>query len=159
MWSHYADNHKGVVLGFDTAIDPDIRENACQVDYSAKMPPLVTADQVAGHIIGECDLGSDEYAKTLARKTVLTKSKCWSYEKEWRLVRSIKAKNASSVAETEDVPFVSNALAYVIFGCAFNKCYGACFENILKEKYPKAECFWAKKAKHKFALEFTACPN
>jgi hypothetical protein len=119
------------------------------------MPPLATADQVAGHIIGECDLGSDEYAETLAGKTVLTKSECWSYEKEWRLVRS----DASSAAQTCDVPFVPKALAYVIFGCAFDKCHGACFVNILKEKYPDAECLWAKKAKHKFALEFAARSN
>lgn len=70
MWSHYADSHKGVCLEFD-GMSP-LMARAQKVDYSPKRVPI---NQYA----------DDSMAKM--EKAMLTKSECWTYEAEWRLLR------------------------------------------------------------------------
>jgi len=75
LWSHYANNHKGVCIEFT----PNYKNEKSPffelepVTYSSKIPRPRTGsrDDV------EC------YLKTILK----TKAKCWEYEKEWRVVR------------------------------------------------------------------------
>ena len=70
MWSHYADKHKGICLGFDVR-----RSSVKQVDYKEKrlLP----------------DLGGSEepFGLTEAHRDTLNRTKCheWKYEREWRM--------------------------------------------------------------------------
>lgn len=66
MWSHYADNHRGVCLEFATANPLFATAKAVQYlkDYPSWVP--MDADQVV--------------------KTVYTKSNEWEYEDEYRLL-------------------------------------------------------------------------
>src|ERR1044071_4689643 len=76
MWAHYADNHRGFVLGFDA--DHHFfskRRNATdefgflrKVDYRRQRPNVVLSDTSSTVWFG-------------------TKSHQWAYEKEWRIVR------------------------------------------------------------------------
>jgi len=70
MWSHYADEHKGICIGFDAK--KSLFRFAWQVKYQAEFP------------IVRRPTDSDEI---LLDKTLLTKADCWSYEKEWRIIR------------------------------------------------------------------------
>jgi hypothetical protein len=61
LWSHYADGHRGICLGFD--VDGDIRP----MQYTAERPPLP-------------EVVTQETVMTL----LFTKWTGWSYEEEWR---------------------------------------------------------------------------
>ena len=70
MWSHYSDEHKGLCLGFD--LKSLIQKyDFFPVIYSNRMPKVKNAD-------------IDN--KSALLKSILTKSKEWSYEQEWRII-------------------------------------------------------------------------
>lgn len=71
MWSHYADSHNGFCLGFKTDSEPF--SEALRVKYKCDVPAVNPIPFV---------LDDDENA-FLAM--ILTKSRCWRYEEEWRL--------------------------------------------------------------------------
>lgn len=68
MWTHYAESHSGVCLGFDSSMQPFAR--ALPVQYS-KTRPII-------------DLTADT-DKSLHINTLYSKSNDWCYEQEWRL--------------------------------------------------------------------------
>lgn len=76
MWSHYADNHRGLVVGFDSEhaffskrrSEEDEFGFLRQVEYSRERPKVILAD-------------------TSSSVWFQTKSADWSYEREWRIVR------------------------------------------------------------------------
>ena len=70
MWSHYAKEHKGICIGFNTKMS--FFRFAWQVRYREDFP-IVTKPM-------------DDNEKVL-EKTLLTKADCWSYEREWRVIR------------------------------------------------------------------------
>lgn len=67
LWTHYADSHRGLCIGFLTAASPEL-SRAKQVTYSDSLPIW---------------RGDD---KDIISKVYNTKSKDWSYEKEWRVI-------------------------------------------------------------------------
>ncbi|MDF7824875.1 DUF2971 domain-containing protein [Pontiellaceae bacterium B12227] len=76
MWSHYADKHTGICIGYD-----DTRDNGelCEVKYSTHYPEL--------HV-NETD--TCDGLQTFKEKYLLTKSADWIYENEYRLIDPIK---------------------------------------------------------------------
>jgi hypothetical protein len=70
MWSHYAKKHSGICVGFET--NKSLFQLAWPVKYQDEFPVVIRPAD------------SDEI---LLRKTLLTKAKCWDYEKEWRITQ------------------------------------------------------------------------
>ncbi len=70
MWSHYADNHFGLCLGFDVGENPG-EKGFYKINYSTDYP--------------EIDL-ENIWHKDGLMKILYTKGKAWEYEKEWRLI-------------------------------------------------------------------------
>jgi hypothetical protein len=93
MWSHYAKNHTGICLRFNTAHHFFRASLPLEVKYSQVRPGYNAINP-----------GPPEHLVDL----LLTKAIFWNYEKEWRLV------------ETKDVgtrPFPPQALDGIYFGC------------------------------------------
>ncbi len=83
MWSHYADHHRGVVLGFDTRVLEDEWKTIAEpVEYPICLPEVFSIDQLLATVMFGCPL-PDTYASL--RSWVTTKAPEWAYEKEWRL--------------------------------------------------------------------------
>ncbi len=76
MFSHYADSHKGICLEFKVVDDPFFSE-LNYVRYVDKIP-------VFHPFIEDVSLAQRE----LVEIEVLTKSKTWCYEEEWRVIKS-----------------------------------------------------------------------
>lgn len=77
MWSHYADQHNGICIGYSIPerATPNIRE----VNYGGSR--LVQASAVAAMVRG------DEDARRTVDDACLTrKAPNWEYEREWRLI-------------------------------------------------------------------------
>jgi hypothetical protein len=80
MWAHYADKHKGAVIGIDfDSVFPDTNEKRGifmkAVSYSKDRPQINILDSPKGNIPLEA-----------IKKAVMTKSVDWEYEKEFRAV-------------------------------------------------------------------------
>lgn len=109
MWSHYADSHQGVVLGFDSECDfferrlnenDDFRHLA-KISYAADSRVQITR--------------IEDYRQEL----LYTKNPEWEYEQEWRMV--IPLQDADEILQTEDGPvhlfaFPIEALQEIVFG-------------------------------------------
>lgn len=69
MWAHYADNHRGVCLGFDVP-----KEKATKIEY---VTDLIEMDSRV--------LTDKEYSRRMTDIAQKTKSGHWEYEAEWRV--------------------------------------------------------------------------
>ncbi len=95
MWSHYADNHKGVCLKFNSSISK-IATMAAKVKYATNFEK-------------ELFFTNDAYA---IYHLIFTKSDNWMYEKEIRAFQMMK---------TGEINFNISDLTEIIFGCKMNK--------------------------------------
>ncbi len=69
MWSHYAESHTGVALGYDSSARPF--NQALPIVYSKFRPSV------------DSTIHSQE---EILESTLFTKSEDWAYEREWRIV-------------------------------------------------------------------------
>lgn len=82
MWSHYADEHRGVVFKLRCGEAVDTVLNAARiVDYTNQFVPLPHFSAILGKEAGFADVDVHE----LVWKLVCCKHRDWAYEKEWRL--------------------------------------------------------------------------
>ncbi len=91
MWSHYADSHRGICIGFNTA---DMK-NLEPVEYLSETPIIVGED-----------------AESIYKSVALRKSIDWKYEREWRAVK---------FDPQQLVPLPIDAVSEVILGCEISK--------------------------------------
>jgi hypothetical protein len=93
MWAHYADKHKGLCFEFDGSINCRFFGEAQPVEYEDYTPIPLHEDKT----------------RQMTRRAILTKSKHWIYEKEYRIVRPKMA------GKKLDYPI--ELLTGIIFGC------------------------------------------
>ena len=93
MWSHYANNHEGLVLEFDVAETIETFLPAFKVNYSSKYSTLSYLNK-----------NKKEHLELLT-----TKSVDWEYEEEWRIIRVNGA--------LKFLAFKPKALVSITFGC------------------------------------------
>jgi hypothetical protein len=74
MWAHYARDHKGVCIGFRAEAPPF--DHALRVRYRDEYP------------IMDFSVRDDRRHYANVENALLVKSKCWSYEKEWRILKT-----------------------------------------------------------------------
>lgn len=96
MWSHYADKHRGVCIGFDFPHKYDEKFILCPMKYLDRIIPLDGTSDVVRTIL---------YWMT-------TKSKRWEYEDEIRAIT-----NAKSTTSFEDITYERKYVREIRFGC------------------------------------------
>jgi hypothetical protein len=135
MWSHYADNHRGICLEFGVADNPLFR-TAAEVVYREEYPRWVP-----------CDI----YDKPgLVMELILTKSRDWCYEEEYRLV-SVQTSALTNFQQLHGDFFrlPKGALKAVIMGCeADHKNIGA----FIKEHAPDVQIRKAVRSPNLYTL-------
>lgn len=113
MWSHYADEHQGVVLGFDTdTLERNWLVPVERVRYSTDFPRVVDLREWIDHIM--FGLGRPPTVADGGRDWALTKNVEWSYEEEWRFVAS---RPRGTIATKQVIEIPKGGLRRVIFGC------------------------------------------
>jgi len=91
MWSHYADNHKGFCIQYslnflDSPIKNVLKCGLYKVIYSAKISKASPRELIKLGFDGDNELKINSLlAKTIYR-ALITKSRFWNYENEWRLI-------------------------------------------------------------------------
>lgn len=135
MWAHYSANHTGFVIEFDPSfIKGAIAEKVC---YQSKRPSLTFED---------IDLRNFPI--------FFVKSPEWSYENEWRLIRSL---------DKADKVMGGVSLFNFDKSCVKSITTGSCMNNENKEKinriidhkeYQHVQLFHADLNKENFSLDF-----
>lgn len=75
MWAHYADKHKGSVIGIDFDNIFRVKMQMDSVNYSQERPKINILDEPEGGVSLEA-----------YRKAIMTKSSSWVYEEEFRTI-------------------------------------------------------------------------
>jgi len=134
MWSHYADNHRGICIQFESARDP-------QVVFRAVVPVQYTNEYPRVEY-------TSNYKESL-RKVLLNKHEGWSYEKEERIILYDKANTYLS--------FSPDAITSVIFGCKASKDIIDAVSDLLDERLssgkPAVKLYRAIQHKSQYKLE------
>lgn len=102
MWSHYANQHQGMCLVFNSHKAGLIRDNVLPVQYYDQYPSdLVDARRI------------DDLAM-LTKQLLAAKSSAWSYEREWRVFMV----NAGNAEDTKGAlyQYDPSLLSGVVFG-------------------------------------------
>lgn len=100
MWSHYADCHKGICLGFDVSKDPDFFVFPKNVAYQDNYPKIDISQSE----------GTNEYVSALLG----TKYTKWSYEDEVRVYKEHHQAYHFNPASLVSVTFGCKAEAKII---------------------------------------------
>lgn len=145
MWSHYADNHKGICLGFSPeGLNNSIFKLAKPVLYTYKYPKLYIDD-----IMRDISDKQFDYTEKLINMYTLTKFKDWAYEKEWRIFEPI-------YSEKERIKkFDAKELRQVILGAKIESSDATAIRKLVKEKYPHVKIFQANIVQGSFELGVT----
>jgi hypothetical protein len=143
MWGHYTDNHRGFVVGFDSEhsffskrkTGTDELGFLRQVQYQGQRPAAVLTD-------------------TSSLVWFQTKSEEWAYEKEWRIIRSLR--EARSRIEVGVFPvflfeFPPDAVLQIVVGLRATSSLLREIQDLIPS-FPRASLFQARESPTNYAL-------
>lgn len=113
LWSHYADNCKGIRIGFQ--FPDECPYDICQIAYTKQMPSVDFAK------LTRCEVMSNQFNKMLHDyhgRMICTKHAAWKYEQEYRLITNVH--DNKCVVQQDKLFFVKIPVKYVQtvdFGC------------------------------------------
>ena len=137
MWSHYTDSHKGICLEFD-ARNADFG-SALKVEYSTDYPALEFFDTDPA---------------TSLQAMILTKSKDWDYENEYRLVTKIPPLREQILLRNDKFTFQARHLTGVILGCQISTSNEQAIRSLVAAYPTPVTIRRAVRSTSKFFLEF-----
>lgn len=137
MWSHYADDHKGICLEFANN-NPMIR-HARPVRYKKTYPEWTPQSY-----------GPDGDANVL--ELVLTKAMDWCYEREWRIVAS-GLDGPTKLYNENFVKLPPGALSAIVIGCECKD--HPEITEIVKAHQPVLKIKWALRVPNVFKLRIS----
>lgn len=170
MWSHYANDHKGFVVGFDTghsffkdarSLNPLIGR-LLEVQYSERrynkiddFVQNVLKSNDSDKIFEELDHDDEYYVDNVVNKIsneIITKSFLWKYEKEWRYA----VNNVDSVNSLGIIGLVE--IAPEMIKSVYLGMFSSQFQNYLafkfKQKYPSVVLKKARMHETEYKLRF-----
>ena len=130
MWSHYADSHRGICLGFTPEGVIGIVD---AVDYVDDYPDL------SAYLVDD---------DTYYRYTFYTKAADWKYESEWRFVLT-----AADRVETPVYHYPSQTLKEIIFGCQCTNADRLTVQSWLRSGGLEPKLFDAVPSRNAFRLQ------
>lgn len=164
MWGHYANSHKGIVIGFNTT--EMFFRHPRKINYANDIPKLGSA------LINDLILTKDESLEEF-KMLLQTKSADWKYEEEYRCIFSVHrnytffSKNPSvckmhpnyikELKNKENFihqPFSSKCLNSVYIGLNTNIIDCHKIVAIVRNKYPQAKIYRAFLSENEFKVEF-----
>lgn len=124
LWSHYADQHKGVAfeINTDRLLDFEPRPYFVPVKYVEALPKVFTDESVR-----RCGVCNEALVRLpdmkLTTHYVSVKEKWWGYETEWRAVSQVDPTRPGN-AMYRPIEITSGAIERIILGCRFESTYG-----------------------------------
>jgi hypothetical protein len=147
MWSHYAQNHSGAVLEFDSDERKDSPlKKAERVIYSKAMPRLMNEKEMVQYLSGQWQMDANE----IMHNSIFVKADDWSYEKEWR----IWLPGRDTDRNFTDIQFDREELVGIYFGCRMSGQDRTALLDTLNKRFPNASAYQARKSDLEFSLQF-----
>jgi hypothetical protein len=144
MWSHYGDEHRGVVFQLDCIDELDNRLLAARkVEYSDQFLTYPSARTYAQHLTGESPFDMTPLVWDIA----YTKHKDWSYEREWRVHMPLQGGEGFS---TFDEP--QEVFGAAILGCRVTDAQVEEFRALASKHLPKMKILRARISSQEFKL-------
>lgn len=149
MWSHYADQHRGVVLELRCVDEIDnTLLVARKVSYSREFPKFPPLISYVRHLTGEELI---DYAD-LSRQVAFTKHEDWSYEKEWRVhMPLLNEPPGDGYSLFKESPRV---FGNIYLGCRMADEDVARIVAAAKKHIPHAKVLRGRRSRRSFSLEF-----
>ncbi len=147
MWTHYAKNHTGACVEFDTQILSNHIDCFEKVTY-----PNDEEDERP-----KAPLGDDRDKQEDIRKLLSHKAKEWAYEQEWRLIvppmaKSIHPeKSGNRYILVSDIP--ENAVKKIIFGYSMPVSKRLVLAHLVADHHPGCKFAEIKQDKTRFKLK------
>ncbi len=135
MWSHYANSHKGLCIGFDSVKLFEYLGGGGKINYTKDYP-----------IISPIETRETQYLLQ-----VLTKSIHWSYEAEYRLTTFQKT--------NININIPPEVIVEVIFGARMPIGDKIKIKNLLKNNLPDVKCFSAIPDNNSFKINIVPESN
>ena len=138
MWSHYSDSHKGLCVVFNRSQD-NMLAHSRPIEY-----PEDDEFPYINYWLGPNEPQLDEF-----EKIILTKSKHWKYEKEWRLIE--RPAVIDKHYRGHSITYSDEMLSGIIFGSRMDS---KAKKTIRDSLTGKAVSFYeARPVKNKFRVE------
>lgn len=149
MWSHYGDEHKGVVLKLQCIDEIDNTLLAARkVNYTRELPRFAPLESYIKHITGEEPLD----LTALCWEIPFTKHEDWSYEKEWRVhIPLLNEPPGDGYSIYKEDPSVFGA---VYLGCLISDDDAYQVIEAVREHIPTATIYRGRKSTRSFSLSF-----
>lgn len=149
MWSHYADEHKGLVFKIKCI---EQRESllcaALKVNYSDKYPSFGTIDNWIEFISS----GQFSDLNKSYNELITTKSTDWKYENEWRMIfPRVEDSGKASVL----LNFHPEEIEAIFLGCRMSDKDKSLLLGLVRSQYPWAKIFQARKSETEFRIHFS----
>lgn len=151
MWSHYAQEHKGFCVKYSTNFSnlPNREIIECglfPVMYTSRIQKLMLQDLKNIKLSNKKFMTTSSILKK-AYKALITKSKFWNYEKEWRLI----------ISEENDVHLTNNTLPFlnvesIYMGCRIDDNIKVSLVKFAMSK--GINIYQAKQSNETFQLDF-----
>lgn len=133
MWAHYAENHKGLVLGFRHLPHLDTPFISAQpVTYSGE-PPVIGSG-LDFLLYGD----TPELRKKILNAICLTKGSKWEYENEWRVVTW---RSEEVGKDCGDYQFYPEELESVCYGARFDEKGEEEIRSLVLSRYPRTNLY------------------
>jgi len=147
MWSHYAQNHSGAVLEFDSDERKDSPfKMAERVIYSKTMPRLMNEKEMVQFLSGQWRMNPYE----IVHNEIFVKADDWSYEKEWRIWLPDRDTDRDFIY----IQFDREELVGIYFGCRMSEQDRTVLLDTLMMNFPNASAYQARKSAREFSLQF-----
>lgn len=112
MWSHYADQHKGVVLVFDSSKLPTSQGGVlAPVEYEERLPEVIDSQATSIAVVSGLPVPPPDNARL--RRVALVKAAGWKHEVEWRHVFGVPDGSKGLFSE---LAIQSNSLVGLVAG-------------------------------------------
>jgi len=148
MWSHYGDQHRGVVLGFNTSLmEGGLQRPLERIKYHNELPRLVDHKEWSRAIafgLQKSGLVGDH-----AIEWALTKHLDWAYEREWRFLTIAKQ---GAIGEYEDFLIPQDSLVELVIGCRTGKKESAELLSHVRTFAPDIQHYRVKQHASRFEL-------
>ena len=137
LWSHYADNHTGIVLQFALR-DSKYNDDVYEVKYKNRKNlrgGILNYKEARDSLI---QFNDDEFIKYCFQKILLSKSKHWKYENEWRII-DFDAKSHPYIEVNDSL------ITAIYLGLNITETDKAKISKLVSDKYSGMKIFIAEK--------------
>lgn len=161
-WQHYADNHRGVALRFESQ-SANVFANPYQVNYGDIPPRLTSLEQELDIAFGRA---REQFHRDMFFDLLNSKNRALKEEKEWRCLYQVDSDQQAEDGDSEqkhppqarslvERPFAAEDFSAIIFGLSCSEEDKARCIELCQQRYHTTRLFQTVRSDDRYTLEFS----